>query len=97
MGKTVSGFLKEEIKEAAGPLQVCAGHNAGAEAAIHAMSQVFVEEGTDGILLIDASNAFNQMNRSAALHNIQINIQINIQTTQLEEGVLCSCITGTSN
>ena len=42
------------------------------EAAIHAMSQVFEEEGTDGILLIDASNAFNQMNRSAALHNIQI-------------------------
>ena len=36
------------------------------------MSQVFVEEGTDGILLIDASNAFNQMNRSAALHNIQV-------------------------
>ena len=72
VGKTVSGFLKEEIKKAAGPLQVCAGHNAGAEAAIHAMSQVFVEEGTDGILLIDASNAFNQMNRSAALHNIQI-------------------------
>ncbi|XP_073243955.1 uncharacterized protein [Porites lutea] len=36
------------------------------------MSQVFVEEGTDGILLIDASNAFNQMNRSAALHNMQI-------------------------
>ena len=72
VGKTVSGFLKEEIKEAAGPLQVCAGHNAGAEAAIHAMSQVFEEEGTDGILLIDTSNAFNQMNRSAALHNIQI-------------------------
>ena len=36
------------------------------------MSQVFVEEGTDGILLMDASNAFNQMNRSVALHNIQI-------------------------
>ena len=26
--------LKEEIKEAAGPPQVCAGHNAGAEAVI---------------------------------------------------------------
>ena len=38
MGKMVSGFLKEEIKEAAGPQQVCAGHNEGAEAAIHAMS-----------------------------------------------------------
>ena len=36
------------------------------------MSQVFVEEGTDGILLIDASNAFNQMNRSVDLHNIQV-------------------------
>ena len=72
MGKMVSGFLKEEIKEAAGPLQVCAGHNAGAEAVIHAMSQVFEEEGTDGILLIDASNAFKQMNRSAASRSIQI-------------------------
>ena len=72
VGKTVAGFLKEEIKEAAGPLQVCAGHSAGSEAAIHAMSQVFAEEGTDGILLIDASNAFNQMNRAVALHNIQI-------------------------
>ena len=43
MGKTVNGFLKEEIKEAAGPLQVCAGRNAGAEAAIHARSQVFLD------------------------------------------------------
>ena len=64
--------MKEEIKETEGPLQVCAGYSAGSGAAIHAMSQVFVEEGTDGILLIDASNAFNQMNRSVALHNIQI-------------------------
>ena len=72
IGKTIAGFLKEEIKEAAGPLRVCAGHNADAEAAIHAMSQVFVEEGTDGILLVHASSAFNQRNRSVALHNIQI-------------------------
>ena len=70
--KTIAGFLKKEIKEAAGPLQVCADHSAGSEAAIHAMSQVFVEEGTDGILLKDESNAFSQMNRSVALHNIQI-------------------------
>ncbi|EDO46763.1 predicted protein [Nematostella vectensis] len=39
MGKTASSTFKEEIKEAAGPLQVCAGHSAGVEAAIHAMSQ----------------------------------------------------------
>ena len=36
------------------------------------MCQIFVEEGKDRVLLIDASNAFNQMNRSVAIHNIQI-------------------------
>ena len=57
-GKTISTFLKEEIKQAAGPLQVCAGHTADAEAAIyiHAMAQIFDDNGTDGILLVDASN-----------------------------------------
>ena len=72
IGKTTALFLKEEIKSAAGPLQVSAGHSAGAEAAIHSMSQVFDEEETDGILLIDATNAFNQMNRAVSMHNIQI-------------------------
>ena len=72
VGKNVSGFLKEEIKETAGPFQVCAGHSADSETVIHAMSQVFVEEGTDGILPIDAGNAFNQMNRSVTLHYIRI-------------------------
>ena len=65
-------MFKEEIKEAVGPLQVCAGHSAGSEAAIHAMNQVFNEEGADGVLLIDATNAFNQMNRTVAMHNIRI-------------------------
>ena len=46
-------MFKEEIKEAAGPLQVCAGHSAGSEAAIHAMNQVFNEEGANGVLLIN--------------------------------------------
>ena len=72
MEKLLLAFLKKEIKDAAGPLQVCAGHSAGSEAAIHAMSQVFVEEGTNGILLIDEINAFNEMNRSVALHNIKM-------------------------
>lgn len=72
IGKTISAFFKEEIKQAAGPLQVCAGHSAGAEAAMHAMNQIFDEEGTGGVLLINENNAFNQMNRFVAMHNIQI-------------------------
>ena len=72
IGKTISAMFKEEVKEAAGPLQVCAGHRAGSEAAIHAMNQVFNEEGADGVLLIDGTNAFNQMNRAVTMHNIRI-------------------------
>ena len=71
-----STLLKGGSQVRAGPLQVCAGHSAGAEAAIHAMSQVFDEEETDGILLIDATNAFNQMNRAVAMHNAQITCPI---------------------
>ena len=48
----------------------CAGHGAGAEAAINAMGENFHEEGTDGVLLIDASNDFNRLNRHVALHKI---------------------------
>ena len=68
IGKTTSAMFKE----AAGPLQVCAGHSTGSEAAIHAMNQVFNEEGVDWVLLADATNAFNQMNRVVAMHNIRI-------------------------
>ena len=41
VGNTIAGFLKEEIKEAAGPLQVWAGHSTGSGAAIHAMRKTF--------------------------------------------------------
>ena len=36
-----------------------------------AMRDIFAEEETDGVLLIDASNAFNTLNRQALLHNIR--------------------------
>ena len=53
-----------------------AGHEAGAEAAIHAMHQIWDEENTEGILLIDARNAFNSLNRKVALPNILIDQQL---------------------
>ena len=34
--------------------------------------QIWDEENTEGILLIDASNAFNALNRRVALHNILV-------------------------
>ena len=72
MGKAVSWVLKEEIKTAAGPLQTCASHGAGAEAAIHGMREIYERDDTEAVLLIDASNAFNRLNRAAALHNVQV-------------------------
>ena len=72
MGKVIAWVLKQEIRDAAGPLQTCASHGAGAEAAIHAMRKIFEDNETDAVLLIDASNAFNSMNRMVALHNIQM-------------------------
>ena len=72
VGKTISHHCQNEIKEAAGPLQTCAGHGAGAEATIHVMRTIYQQEATNAPLLIDAKNAFNCLNRSVALHNIQI-------------------------
>ena len=62
----------QDIVVAAGPLQVCAGQAAGCGAAIHAMRDLFCDAGSEAALLVDASNAFNSVNRQAALHNISI-------------------------
>jgi hypothetical protein len=43
----------------------------GAEAAIHAMKTIFQNDATDGVILVDAENAFNKLNRMVALHNMQ--------------------------
>ena len=54
MGKTQSWHTADEIKEAAGPLQTCAGHGAGAEAEIHSMRDIIEADSTYAVLLIDA-------------------------------------------
>ena len=35
------------------------------------MKKIFDLEGTDAVILVDAANAFNRLNRAVALHNIQ--------------------------
>ena len=71
IGKAIGWVLKDEIQDAAGPLQVATGLESGAEAAIHAMRKCFESEDCEAVILIDASNAFNSLNRQVALHNIQ--------------------------
>ena len=72
IGKCVTKVTKREVMDASGSLQVCAGQKSGSEAAIHAMREIFEADETDAALLIDASNAFNSLNRAAALHNVRV-------------------------
>lgn len=54
-------------------MQVCAGQKSAGEAAIHAMRNIFeADETTGASLLVDASNAFNSLNRAGALNNIRV-------------------------
>ena len=60
---------KQDLQAAVGSLQLCAGQDTGSEAAVHAMSNIFQEETTEAVIFVDASNAFNNLNRQAALLN----------------------------
>ena len=70
IGKTVTTFLKIDIINSVGPLQLAAGQEGGCESAIHGMEKMFEDDQTQGVLLVDASNAFNCLNRKTSLLNI---------------------------
>ena len=72
IAKAVLRIVGGDIKEAAGPLQACAGQEGGCEAAVHAMRHIFQSPESEAVLLVDATNAFNSLNRLAALHNISV-------------------------
>ena len=70
MGKTVTRVLKQDVIEASGTLQTCSGIDSGIEAAVHAMADKFAEDETQGLLLVDATNAFNSIYREKALDTV---------------------------
>ena len=52
-----------DVVEQCGSDQLCSGIKAGIEAAIHVISKTFDDNANDGwgVLLIDATNAFNSL------------------------------------
>ena len=71
-GKLVVTHFRTEIVTSVGSLQVSAGQQAGCESIIHAMQAVYEDETCEEVLLVDASNAFNSINRNVFLHNVTI-------------------------
>ena len=71
IAKAVLLVVKPDIQEASGCLQMCGGQISGIEAAVHAVRTAFDSYDTEAVLLVDATNAFNSLNRQVALHNIR--------------------------
>lgn len=86
-GKVVATHIRTDIITPVGSLQVCAVQEADNESTIRAMYAIFNEDSFETVLLVDASNAFNSVNRnvsSSCFHHISCNHHI------CEELLLCS-------
>ena len=71
IGKAILYTIRPDIQEAAGSSHLCAGQESGSEAAVRAMHKIFQEANTEATLEVDATNAFNSLNRQSTLQNIQ--------------------------
>ena len=50
----------------------CVGVKGGVKAAVHGLRAIWEEQDTDASILVDASNAFNCLNRKADIQNTSI-------------------------
>ena len=71
-GKLVMAIVKDDVIASGSRVQMCSGQKGGSEAAIHAMRTAFESEAAEAVILVDAANAFNNINRKSLLHNIQV-------------------------
>ena len=72
IGKAILTVLKSDILNVTGFQQLCAGLESGWEVAVHAVVDLFEEDTTHGFIQVDASNAFNSINRTLFLHDVKI-------------------------
>ena len=69
VGKTVIRIAKRNLLETVDSIQLCTGQDAGCEAAVHAMECIFAGDDIEAMILVDATNAFNRLNRQVTLVN----------------------------
>ena len=70
IGKAILSVVGIEIQQSAGSLQLCAGQPSGCEAAIHVLRHIYDDASTQAALLVDASNAINNLNCCSLLWQI---------------------------
>ena len=70
MSKAFTAVMRTDVLEVVGADQLCEGQKGGCEAAVHTLRQGFQSSSANAILLIDAKNMFNSVNRQVALRNI---------------------------
>ena len=76
---------------AAGSLHVCVGQEAGSEAPIYAINDIYQRDETKAVLLVDGDSAFSSINRKGMLQNISITYpQI------INNNIYCKLLYGTS-
>ena len=69
--RAIAELIEFDVMKAVAPAQLCVGVPSACEIGAHAVRKAFGEcPGVEGVLCVDASNAFNSLNRQAALHNI---------------------------
>jgi len=72
VGKAALRVITPDLKRVAGKDQLCVGQRAGIESAIHELRTSFNSSNEQCLLQIDADNAFNTLNRSLFLKNIEM-------------------------
>ena len=72
VSKIALSIAQDDIQRAVGCLQLCVGQEAACEAGIIAARRLFDQGNVEAVLLVDATNAFNNLNREAAVQNIRI-------------------------
>ena len=71
IGKNITQCIKTELKRLGANFQLCLGQKCGIEYAIHTLREAYLNNENQAILLIDAENAFNSLNRELALRNVE--------------------------
>ena len=74
IGKAICLVTGPDIEDVCGADQLCAGVQAGIKGAVHVINDLSQERCDDewGVLMMDASNTFNNINRMAVLWNARL-------------------------